>query len=619
MDHVNNLISLVEYELSFDGDTSPYWKVARIWIDETISGMSHATIDAAIEVDFITDINTDDLLGADVALSMSRVSFKPEHFFGVVARVDVLSYTDDILSLRFRVVSVFELLQQVTDSRIWQGATPMEIVEEVLTRELAAYGRSFDATEVTRGSAAREYCVQYRESMRNFVMRLLEEEGISFYFVHDPETNKEVLTLADSNDRYALTSSNEGAALPLIPTQAEFLETESIQEFEENKALTSTAVLRRDFDWKSPENLLSASADGVDLRGRTRRLYLHGDRRFSADDLDERAADRRAAAAMSTTSYDGSSNALGLRAGSRFELRGHTSTSLDREYIVLEARHSGGHGLGSPYVNDFTCIPADIEIRPTPSVPKPRTNGPQTAIVTGDEEIHIDEFGRVQVQFGWEEDPTYAAHSSCWIRCMQSWAGRGWGAQFIPRVGMEVVVEFLEGNPDRPLVVGCVYDGSREFPFTVPDDKTQSGLRTRSSPDSEGFNELRFEDAAGAEEIYVHAERDLRTEVEANELRTVGGSRTTSITDDDGRRVSEGDVTLTIEAGSRITEIAKGDDTTTVAKGGVTKSVPSGTDLVEAKEVVLRAADKIRLECGASAIEMTPKLIEIKSALIKLN
>ncbi|NJK33358.1 MAG: type VI secretion system tip protein VgrG, partial [Deltaproteobacteria bacterium] len=169
---------------------------------------------------------------------------------------------------------------------------------------------------------------------------------------------------------------------------------------------------------------------------------------------------------------------------------------------------------GGTYFNEFTCIPTAIAYRPRQRSAKPRVHGPHTATVVGDEEIHTDEHGRIQVQFHWEEVPSNAADASCWIRCAHTWAGSGWGAQFIPRVGMEVVVEFLEGNPDRPLVTGCVYNGANPPPFEVPVSKTQSGWRTRSSPDSEGYNMLRFEDAVGQEEIHIHAQRDWRVVVE---------------------------------------------------------------------------------------------------------
>ena len=197
----------------------------------------------------------------------------------------------------------------------------------------------------------------------------------------------------------------------------------------------------------------------------------------------------------------------------------------------------GGTGEAPRYHNRFECVPLETEWRPRPLTPKPRVHGPQTGVVVGDEEIHTDEHGRIQVQLHWEEKPSYARGASCWIRCAQTWAGPGWGAQFIPRVGMEVIVEFLEGNPDRPIVMGCVYNGDNATPFVLPGDKTQSGWRTSSSPGGEGYNMVRFEDAAGSEEIHIHGQKDWTIVIENDKTQEVRHDESLDVSNDRTKHV----------------------------------------------------------------------------------
>jgi type VI secretion system secreted protein VgrG len=294
-------------------------------------------------------------------------------------------------------------------------------------------------------------------------------------------------------------------------------------------------VLQRDYDWHTPRQVLSAKSPGTDDRGHDRRVYAHGRRRFIADDLRTRAADLRARGSHAARKAYGRSNVTGLRPGLRIRVHGHELLEPEQEYLVTRVTHRGDEA----YANSFECVPFETELRPAIVTPRPREFGPQTAIVVGpeNEDIHTDELGRIQVQFYWEEQPGYAADASCWVRCSQSWAGLGWGAQFIPRIGMEVVVEFLEGNPDRPLVTGCVYNAEYLPPFSLPENKTQSGWRTESTPGGGGSNELRFEDAAGDEEIYLHGQKDWTIAIEHDKDQRVGHDESLDVGNDRSRKV----------------------------------------------------------------------------------
>lgn len=486
--------------------------------------LRYFTLEEALDTDYRVSITLanavefepEPLLGADCELVLSRGPNDVRNIFGVIDRVEYLGELDLLHWVRIRVVPAFTMLGQGSNSRIWQDMSVRKILEAVLEPALAPYGRTFDFGQTTRGSRVRDYCVQFRESDRSFVCRLLEEEGIAFQFIADLGTGVEVLTFRDTNEQYPQFENLDGSNdVPLVENDPGLINVESMQSLAHVRQLNVTGIFRRDYDWRAPRSWLSESAGGADQRDRTRRIYLHERRRFIHDDLTERASDANEAEHLHDETLDGHGIVSALAPGMRFVLT-EASSDLDGEYIVTSVRHELTDTIlnGGTYGNTFTCLPFDVTHRPRQTTKKPRVHGPHTATVVGDDEIHTDSHGRIQVQFHWEEHPSNAAGASCWIRCAQSWSGPGWGAQFIPRRGMEVVVEFLEGNPDRPLVTGCVYNGINEFPFTVPQHKTQSGWRTRSTPDDEGYNMLRFEDAVGQEEIHIHGQKDWTIVIE---------------------------------------------------------------------------------------------------------
>lgn len=536
-------LSPLTYELVLSENQDTHWQVTRVWISEALNLPYRAVIDAETNA----ALDTDAMLGCNVALILNRSLGKARVLCGLVSRIDFLGDDHERVMVRFHVVPALEVLRQRMNSRIWQQASVHDIVAEVLQAALGDYGRDVDMGSVSRGRAARNYCVQYRESDFAFVSRLLEEEGISYEFVHDAETKLETLTLRDANSQYGELETPDGTGeVPIIAAKSGEADVESIQTFEWSKQLTSTGTLRRDYDWRTPRQLLSAAAQGVDDRDRERRVFSHGSRRFIADDLGQQASDLAQANSMASRIARGRSNVSAMRPGLRFSVLGHARLDLEREYLITHVVHTGAEANVArldaeprSYANEFECVPIDAEVRPQRLTPKPLEYGPQTAIVTGPggEEIHTDEHGRIQIQFYWQEEPSYRADSSCWVRCSQSWAGMGWGAQFIPRIGMEVMVEFLEGNPDRPIVTGCVYNAEYPPPFSLPEHKTQSGWRTESSPGGQGSNELRFEDAAGNEEIYLHGEKDWTIEIENDKDQHVGHDERLEVENDRTKKV----------------------------------------------------------------------------------
>ena len=576
---------MVEFECEDAGASA--LDVRNLWLSERVDGEyeAHVTISTPDELDARA------LLGADCKLSLARGVVGRRSVFGVIAEIEDLGEVDHLNWAKVRVVPAFELLAMGQNTRIWQHTSVRDIVSAVLEESLGTYGRSFDLGASTRGAEPRDYCVQYRESDSNFVRRLLEEEGLAYDYVHPADGKVEVLTLRDANEQYPKFENTDGSdELPLVEHDPEFILLESIQDLGYARKLTVTNTLRRDYDWFDPANWLDEAAGEASARGRERRVYLHQDRRYIHDDLVNQVADKTASEVFTGELMRGRSNASALTPGMRFSLTDATSAEIEQEYLVIQVVHDFHETTGgASYSNQFVCGPSSALYRPRRMTPKPRVRGPHTATVVGDDEIHTDSEGRIQVQFHWEESPSHAANASCWIRCAQSWSGPGWGAQFIPRRGMEVVVEFLEGNPDRPLVTGCVYNGANAFPFEVPANKTQSGWRTRSSPDSEGYNMLRFEDAAGQEEIHIHGQKDWSIVIENDKDQHIHHDETTHVYNDRTKTVDRDERETigndrTINVGSNHTEVIGVDMSQTVGENkttsvGVVMSTSVGEDM----------------------------------------
>jgi type VI secretion system secreted protein VgrG len=328
--------------------------------------------------------------------------------------------------------------------------------------------------------------------------------------------------------------------------------------------------------------------------------------------------------------YDGTSYCRAMISGYEFTVNGGGQVP-NGPYLLISVQH---HAVQHPayqtdaevpafYNNAFSAIPASVPFLPEQATAKPIVHGPQTARVIDEspsgstEEIWPDKYGRVRVRFPWDRE----AKSACWIRVAQPWAGNMWGHQWIPRVGDEVVVTFLEGDPDCPLIVGSVYNATNLPPFTLPDNKTQSGILTHSSAGggSENYNMLRFEDQLGSEEIFVQAEKDLNTLVKHDETRNVHNNRTTTIHVDDTETVETGDHALTVSQGNRTAEISQGNDTLTVDLGNVTHKAPLGTYQVTAMQIELTGTSSITITCGASSISLTPASITITSPMVNIN
>ncbi|OJH34178.1 type VI secretion system Vgr family protein [Cystobacter ferrugineus] len=491
------------------------------------------------------------LLGQSALLTVHRGDGTSRFFHGTVSRVVRWDAPSSAESQRYRitVVSRLETLRHTRRSRIFQDMDVPQIVHKVLTE-----GQVEHTLSLSNGYRSREYCVQYRESDLDFVSRLLEEEGISYFFEHTESTHRMVLC-----DNTLTCPPMEGERELVFREDRKMVAgSESVHEFATKVEVQPGAVVLRDFNFTRPSFDLTSTTTAEEGEPALE-IYDYPGRYEEPGEGKTLAQVRLEELRARVEQMNGSGNCRRLCAGHTFTLTEHPRDAFNRDYLLLSIRHVGrqpeavpheqtteGHQEG--YRNEFVCMPAQVPYRPARSTPRPSIAGAQTAIVVGPpgEEIHTDEHGRIKVQFHWDREGTRDDKSSCWMRVSQAWAGPGWGALYLPRIGQEVVVEFLEGDPDRPIVTGSVYNGQNPPPIDLPGDKTQSTLRSSSSPGGNGANELRFEDAAGREQLYVHAQKDFNIVVENDKSQRVGGNETLLVKKDRSRTI-EGNQSLEVK------------------------------------------------------------------------
>ncbi|RQO44134.1 type VI secretion system tip protein VgrG [Variovorax sp. KBW07] len=456
-------------------------------------------------------------------------------------------------------------LTRTTDCRIFQNKSVPEVLDEVLGK----YGFDFEK-RLTGSYRAWEYCVQYQESDFAFVCRLMEHEGIGYHFEHSNGSHR--LVLADDSGSYRTLPGH--ATIPYRPRDRMVNAIEPcIDRWRVSEQITSGRVMLDDFDFKkSRASLQSVQQDPKKHDYANYEVYEWMGGYSEHQQGDSYAKIRLQELQCAHELASGHTNVTGMAPGYLFAMTHCPREADNREYLVTETRYdlqepeySTGGSSESVCEFDFSVLPSSVPYRPRRKTPKPRTNGPQTATVVGPEEIWTDKFGRVKLQFRWDRYGQANENSSCWVRVSSHWAGSGFGGVHLPRIGQEVVVDFIGGEPDRPLVIGSVYNNDQMPPWDLPGSASQSGLLSRSvAGTTETANALRFEDKPGAEQIWLHAEKNLDTEVEANETRHVGGSRTTTIV---------GNETLDV-TGTRTTTITKKE--TATYNGGEERLVNSG-------------------------------------------
>lgn len=549
------------------------------------------------------NISFEKIMGLEVTIRVDLAGGKQARFFhGLINRFSLVGVEGEMTLYSASVVPWFWFLTRVTDCRIFQSKTVPDILKEVFQE----FGYSDLKDSLTSSYRTWEYCVQYRESYFNFLSRLLEQEGIYFYFEH--EDGKHTMVLADGPSAHVPCPGY--AQLSFRPQQSGGVPGEFISHWKIDKQVMSGAYMHRDFNFTKPKTLLeSASNLPRDHAMAEFEVYDYPGEFPESADGDAYASVRMQQLQMPYEVGHGVTNARGLLCGGTFKMKDFPREDQnDRDLVVSQIHHqihsdsfaAGGSPAQPVYRATFQTIAKEEHFRALRITPKPQIAGVQTAIVTGPsgEEIHTDEYGRVKVQFHWDRLGKKDENSSCWVRVSQNWAGKKWGGIFLPRIGQEVIIEFLEGDPDRPIITGRVYNGDQTIPYELPANKTQSGVKSRSSKDGtpDNFNEIRFEDKKGSEEVYIHAEKDQNNVVENNETTQVGVNRTENVGNDEtitigNNRTEQVGVNETISIGSNRTETVGANESITIAISRArTVGVNDAITVGAAQEITVGAA-----------------------------
>jgi len=626
-----SLASRDDFEIEVGAHALGELKVLAFEAEERISAAYEVV--ATLAPDRDVEVDPAALVGEKGCLQVQLRDGGTRFFDGIVARARLWEEGggDHRRRLRLSLVPRLWRLGRIVRSRIFQDRSVPEIVGKILDE-----GGVEHRLELSASYAKRVYCVQYGESDLDFVGRLLEEEGIFYFFEHAQGSH--TMVLGDAPRVHQPIPG--GAAIAFRERSHMAAGEDHVDAFEAAVELCPARVTVRDYDPRRPALDLTASsaADGDPAL----ELYDYPGYYDEPPVGQARAQVWLEALTARSRLCRGESDARRLEAGRLFELTEHPIASLDGEYLLVAVAHRGRHlGLSSTlaakasgadevYRARFTCLPKDVPYRDERRTPRPVILGAQTALVVGPagEEIHTDEQGRIKVQFHWDREGVKDDHSSCWIRVAQGWAGAGWGALYLPRIGHEVVVEFLEGDPDRPLVTGSVYNGSNPPPLNLPAEKTRSTLRSATTPGSNGSNELRFEDAEGQEQVYLHAQKDLEVLVEndraehvgRDETLKVGRNRTRSVGQNQALRVGQNDTSSvgadqSLRVGGRRSVVVGGNHSETVSAD---QSVSVGA--AQSIDVALAAAESVGLAKalnvgGAYAVSVGAAMNELVGGL----
>ncbi|MBU1333151.1 MAG: type VI secretion system tip protein VgrG [Gammaproteobacteria bacterium] len=439
-------------------------------------------------------------------------------------------------------------LTLASNNRVFQNLSSSDIVTTIFK----AHGFTDFKLSLSGSYEPREYCVQYGETDFAFVSRLLEEEGIFWFFTH--EDGKHTLVLGDSSD--AFVQIPNGPKVPYLGQGIGVRELHGIRSAQYSVQAVSGVYSATDYAFTTPTTSLYSQAEAV---AGPLSMYEHPGGYIANARGDALTKQRVDGLRSQEKRLIGESDCRWLVPGHWFTLTGHDDTSLNIDWVLTSVTHDASH---EHYRNRFEAIPKASAYRPPRVTPKPRMHT-QTALVVGKagEEIWTDQYGRIKVQFPWDRDGKNDETSSCWVRVVLPWSGKGFGMQFIPRIGQEVIVTFIDGDPDRPLVTGCVYNGDNALPYALPANQTQSGIKTNSSKGGGGFNELRFEDKKDAEELFLQAQKDMKVNVLNDSTATIGHDETLTVQNARTRTVKEGDETITLEKGKRTVAIQTGSDT----------------------------------------------------------
>jgi type VI secretion system secreted protein VgrG len=507
--------------------------------EEQISGLFHYRLRLKTSdnnIDFST------MIGEGVTATIELHSGGKRYINGVVSSFTQAESDEEFTTYYAEIRPWLWQLTLTSDSRIYQNQSVIEIIDALFS-DLGFT----DFDDWTTGSyAKREYCVQYQETAFDFISRLMEEEGIFYFFEHSQDTH--TLVLADDNG--SCNPCPDISVAHFREVSAEWEVEDMIDRCILEQQMIPNEYAVEDFNFETPDTDLLTTVPGKETG--SLRIYEYPGGFTKTADGETVAKKRLEAHELPQKMLIGDGFCRSFIAGFTFALEDHDREDMNATYVL---RFLSITATQERYTNTFEAFPVDAPFRPPLTTKKPRLFGTQTAVVVGKsgEEIWTDKYGRVKVQFHWDQKGTKDENSSCWVRVAQVWAGKGWGTLFIPRIGTEVVVNFIDGNPDKPIIIGTVYNANQTVPYSLTGEQNLSTILTRSTKQGEAGNEVRFNDTKDAEELFIHAQKDMNVVVENDETISIKQNRTAEIL--------EANDELTVEKGDRIIKVNTGNET----------------------------------------------------------
>lgn len=523
--------------------------------EEHLSGLFHFSLEMQSEE---KDLDFEQIVGKSATVTVELADGSKRYLNGIVGRFLQAGSDDRFYNYYAELYPWLWLTTMSIDCKIFQNKS----VPDIITGVFSDLGFSDHKSSLQGTYPPREYCVQYNESAFDFVSRLMEDEGIFYFFEH--ADGKHTLVLADDAAAFA---DCPGAAALDYGTWGVWTQQNVVTRCTLEENVIPGAFALDDFHFETPSTDLVSSVDStVAQNGGKRRIYEYPGGFTKKNDGDGRAKLRIEEKEAPLKYLRGQSYCRAFVTGTKFTLAKHYRDDVNQGYVISRVSHAASW---DDYVNSFEAFPSSATYRPPRRTPKPVIPGTQTAIVVGKqgEEIWTDKYGRVKVQFHWDQVGESDENSSCWIRVAHGWAGKSWGQIFLPRIGQEVVVSFVDGDPDRPLITGSVYNAEQTVPYALPGEQTKSTVKSNVSKGGGGYNELRFEDKKDSEEVYFQAEKDFNRVVKNNDTLKVGfekknaGDQTIDVYNNRTTTIDQGNDTLQIKKGNRVVKVDTGNET----------------------------------------------------------
>lgn len=626
-DTVSRQASVADFTFVVADYTTEDFRVLRFEVQEAISELFHARIDLCSEN---ADVDITTLVGEPAALEI----FSPEgprYINGIVRSVERQREIDTFTYYAVEIVPAHWLLTKRINTRWFQehncsDMTVPGVIKKVF--EIAGIPEDLFHIATQETHEAREYVVQYRESDFDFVSRLMEEEGMFYYFEHTGEGHK--MIIGDSPTAHNdLPNAN---AFPFRPHRGMGESTQHFQDVLHREEVQIGKVSLDDYNFQQPAGPLDASV-AADTFTSLEHYDFPG--RYTQKSVGDHFANVRLQAFQAEKSRIVLWGDVRLAIpGYKMELQDHPAARYNANYVITSvtqtgsqpqsAAHEAAGAEPTTYESQVEVLPTDIPFRAPRRTPKPRVRGALSAVVTGPsgEEIYTDKYGRVKVRFHWDREGGFEETSSCWMRVMQGSAGGGYGIFFLPRVGQEVIIDFIDGDPDQPYIAGSVYNNDQMPPYSLPDNKTRSVIKTNSSKGGGGTCEIRFEDKKGEEQLMIFSQKDYHERCENDHVAKVGANQSL-VVGGDQMTVVHGSVHRAIDAdflatvGGNFRNEIGGDHALTVG-GNMTQSIGGNLGLIAGGSLVLEAAD-ITLKAGGSFIKIDSSGVAVSGTMIKLN